>query len=139
MTPQESIPLIEALANGIHPVSGDLLPEGTPFNERRLEVSNMGRYEQVMSIIGWGVIWLVLAAAGLAGLTGISQTIRQSNLDAVYQVKPSMAAERRNIEPRSRIYIVGTYEGCQEEAKRLGPSYDVHCYLPSHNQNERNK
>lgn len=35
MTPQEAIPFIEALANGIDPTSGTSLPEETPFNDPR--------------------------------------------------------------------------------------------------------
>ncbi len=35
MTPQEAIPFIEALANGIDPVSGTALSEEKPFNDPR--------------------------------------------------------------------------------------------------------
>ena len=35
MTPQEAIPFIEALANGIDPTSGTSLPEEAPFNDPR--------------------------------------------------------------------------------------------------------
>lgn len=53
MTPQEAIPLIEALANGIDPVTGDLLPEGTPFNDPATIRALFVAINALQTMTGW--------------------------------------------------------------------------------------